>query len=102
MRAVLPQTFGGGAPPEAIAAAVASLVQPEAAEIRRSEAETLAWHHSIVSRSAYGKVMNQMVALGLVEGRSDSTNPMGTRWFATQYGIQAGSRLLAVKRAPYV
>jgi hypothetical protein len=29
MRAVLPQTFGGGAPPEAVGAAVASLVQRE-------------------------------------------------------------------------
>jgi hypothetical protein len=30
MRAILPQTFGGGAPPEAIAAAMANLVQREA------------------------------------------------------------------------
>jgi Domain of unknown function (DUF4062) len=33
MRAVLPQTFGGGAPPEAIAAAIATLAQREAAEM---------------------------------------------------------------------
>jgi hypothetical protein len=102
MRAVLPQTFGGGAPPEAIAAAVASLVQREAGEMRRSEAEHLSWHRAIVSRSDYGKVLNQMVALGLVEGRIDHTNPLATRWFATSYGIQTGSRLLAVRRTPYV
>jgi hypothetical protein len=102
MRAVLPQTFGGGAPPEAIGSAVASLVQREAAETRRSEAEFLSWHRSIVSRSDYGKVLNQMVALGLVEGRVDPTNPLATRWFATPYGIQTGSRLLAVRRAPDV
>jgi hypothetical protein len=100
MRAVLPQTFGGGAPPEAIANAVASLVQREAAETRRSEAEFLSWHRSIVSRSDYGKVLNQMVALGLVEGRVDPTNPVATRWFATPYGIQTGSRLLATMPSP--
>jgi len=40
-----------------------------------------------------------MVALGLVEAHSDPTNLLATRWFATPYGIQLGSRLLAVRRA---
>ncbi len=39
MRAVLPQTFGGGAPPEAVGAAVASLVQREGLEMRLAGAE---------------------------------------------------------------
>jgi len=48
---------------------------------------------------AIRKVLNQMVALSLIEGRSDPANAMGTRWFATPYGIQAGLRLVAVRRA---
>ena len=76
MRAVLPQTFGGGAPPEAIAAAVSSLVQ----RMPGSGAEHGGWQRSVVSRSDYGKIVNQMVALGLVEGHRDPTNPLATRW----------------------
>jgi hypothetical protein len=99
MRAVLPQTFGGGAPPEAVASALASLIQEKAAQLRMPDAEHPGWRRAIASRSDYGKVMNQMVALGLVEGRNDPTNPLATRWLATPYGVQTGSRLLAVKRA---
>jgi hypothetical protein len=62
-------------------------------------AEHPGWPAAVVSRSDYGKVLNQMVALGLVEGRSDPTDALGTRWFATPYGIQTGCRLLAVKHA---
>lgn len=94
MRAVLPQTFGGGAPPEAIAAAISSLVQ----RMPGSGAEHGGWRRSVVSRSDYGKILNQMVPLGLVEGRTDPTNPLATRWVATPYGVQTGSRLVAVKR----
>jgi Domain of unknown function (DUF4062) len=99
MRTVLPQTFGGGATPEVVASAVASLVQREAAAMRLVVAEHPGWLRAIVSRSDYGKVLNQMVALGLVEGRSDPSNILATRWFATPYGIQTGCRLLAVKHA---
>lgn len=97
MRAVLPQTFGGGAPPEAVAAAIASLVQREG--MAAGGIAHPGWQKAILSRSDYGKVLNQMVALGLVEGRSDSTNSLGTRWYATPYGIQTGSRLVAVRRS---
>lgn len=96
MRAVLPQTLGGGATPEFIANAIASLAQREALAMRLPVAELPGWRLSIVSRSDYGKVLNQMLALGLVEARSDPTNPLGTRWYATPYGIRTGSRLLAV------
>ncbi len=98
MRAVLPQTIGGGAPPESIAAAVANLVQRET--LRQTPALTgpPGLQHAVLSRSDYGKVLNQMVALGLIEGRVDPTNPIATRWYATPYGVKTGSRLLAVKR----
>jgi DNA-binding HxlR family transcriptional regulator len=51
-----------------------------------------------ISVSDFGKVMNQMVALGLIEGKPHPTNPASTLWVATPYGTQAGARLLAVKR----
>jgi hypothetical protein len=94
IRAILPQTIGGGAPPEAVAAAISSLVQGAAAGSGHP-----GWKQTVVSRSDYGKVLNQMVALGLIEGRCDPANALGTRWYATPYGIQAGSRLVAVRRA---
>jgi|SRR5208283_2500765 len=98
MRAVLPQTFGGGASVEWIVSAIASFVRERAADDFEAGSEHHDWRHAVLSRGDYGKVMNQMVALGLVEGRSDPTDPVATRWFATPYGIQTGSRLLAVKR----
>jgi hypothetical protein len=99
IRAILPQTFGGGAPPEAVASAIASLVQREAADIGLSKTDHGGWRSAVVSRSDYGKIMNQMVALGLVEGRSDPTNTGATKWYATPYGVQAGARLFAARRA---
>lgn len=51
-----------------------------------------------MSRSDYSKVFNQMVALGLIEARGDPANVLATRWCVTPYGMQTGSRLLAVRR----
>jgi len=99
MRAVLPLTIGGGAPPEALANAIATVVRSEAAEKRLPEAQHFGWPRAVLSRSDYGKVINQMVALGLVEGHRDPTNLLSTRWHATPYGIRTGCRLLAVRRA---
>jgi len=99
MRAVLPQTFGGGVPPEAVAAAIGSLVHQKAALTGIKDDISMKWGHAILSRSDYGKVMNQMVALGLIEARQHPTIIGGTVWHATPYGIQTGSRLLAVKRS---
>jgi hypothetical protein len=95
--AVLPQTFGGGASPETVASAVASLVHQEAIEMQLTDAEHPGWLRAVVSRGDYGNVLNQMVALGLVEARNDPTDILATRWFATPYGLQTGSRLLAIK-----
>ncbi len=98
MRAILPQTIGGGAPPESIAAAVANLIIREALEDRGPSVGRPGLQTAVLSRSDYGKVLNQMIALGLIEGRVDPINPLGTRWFATPFGVQTGSRLLAIKR----
>ena len=100
MRAILPRTLGGGAPPEAIAEAIASLVLREAAARELPVATDRFSRHAVIGGSDYGKVMNQMVALGLVEARSDPTNLLATRWCATPYGVQIGTRLLAIKRGP--
>jgi DNA-binding MarR family transcriptional regulator len=54
----------------------------------------------VLSRSSFGKVINQMVALGLIEGRPDPIHPRTTIWLATPYGIKEGSRLVALKRTP--
>jgi len=42
--------------------------------------------------------MNQMVALGLVA--AERLGVRDTIWYATPYGIQVGSRLVAVKTDP--
>lgn len=97
MRAILPHTFGGGAPPEAIINAIGSLVVREAEEVGMSQSEDLGRRHKIVASSDYGKVTNQMVALGLIEAYQNPTNPLGTLWRATPYGIKTGSRLLAIR-----
>lgn len=102
MRAILPRTLGGGAGPEAVVNAVAGVVREKAIDDFEAGPEQHDWRHAIVPGSVYGRVMNQMVALGLVEGRSDPANPVATRWYATPYGTQTGSRLLAVKRTKSV
>src|SRR5262249_12034930 len=71
IRAVLPQTFGGGAPPEAIINAIGSLVEREATDRGVLPPENLVPRRNIIAYSDYGKVTNQMVALGLIEAQSN-------------------------------
>ena len=54
--------------------------------------------HFMLDRSEYGKVMNQLVALGLVEARAHPLHPGETLWFATPFGLQTGSRMVAIRR----
>ena len=84
IRAVLPQTFGGGASEKGIAGALGGLLGLN--------------EHSILDRSEYGKVVNQMVALGLVEARANPIQVGRSLWFATPYGLQTGSRMVAIRR----
>jgi hypothetical protein len=98
MRAVLPQTLGGGADAQGIASALASLAHEAALALQHPAAMHDGWRSATLSRSDFGKVMNQMVALGLV-----SAERMGSRdtvWYATPYGVQVASRLLAIKTDP--
>jgi hypothetical protein len=96
MRAVLPQSFGAGATPEHIASTLVSLVCQRAQEEQVASDRYVGKTGSILSRNDYGKVMNQMVALGLINACPDPARPGETRWVATPYGLQAGSRLVAL------
>ena len=96
IRSVLPQTFGVGADNDAVASALASLAREKAD--RRGDSRAFAdWENPVLSRSSFGKVINQMVALGLIEG---VPNPLRveTLWRATPYGVQEGCRLVAIRR----
>jgi hypothetical protein len=97
IRSILPQTFGAGAEEKHIAGALASVAQVDG--FRREASPSNCWGDETVSRSSYGTVMNQMVALGLIEARSNLLSPTATVWFATPYGVREGSRLVAVKKA---
>ena len=97
IRAVLPRTLGNGAGDGSVASSLAWLARegPDQQGHRRPPAD---WEHPGVSPSSFATVINQMVALGLIEGMPDPDNPSVTRWFATPYGRQEGCRLVAVRR----
>ncbi len=96
VRAILPQTLGGGADPQGVSSALASLAHQTAIRLSDPAAEHDGWRSAVLSRSDYGKVMNQMVALGLIA--AERIGARETVWYATPYGIQVGSRLAAVKK----
>jgi len=86
-RAILPLTFGVGANVDLIAGVLSDMVREGA-----SGPIPVSVHLSSIS-----KILNQMVALGLIEGQGDPGDS-ATRWVATKYGTHAGCRMLAVKR----
>jgi len=47
-------------------------------------------------RNSMAEVLNQMVALGLMEARSVASGE--TCWISTTYGMQAGALLVAEKK----
>lgn len=97
IRAVLPRTFGNGAETESVASALAWLARERAAgqEPTRPPSD---WERVVISPSSFGKIVNQMVALGLIEGTPHPGTPLATLWRATPYGVQEGCRLVAVRR----
>ena len=99
MRGILPLTFGGGATPTMIAGAIVGLVRSEAEGAGHLEATSSGWAQASVPASEYGKVLNQMVALGLVVARRHPTDTAETIWFATPFGVKTGARMLAIKRS---
>jgi hypothetical protein len=99
IRAILPQTFGAGADLTNVMSTLTSLAREKASQRGISTGMNLAVaKQEIVSRSSVFKVLNQMVALELIEARVDSTTGR-TAWFATAYGAKAGARLVAERRS---
>lgn len=96
LRAILPLTFGAGATHKLVAAAISSLAR---SLVGGREAAYRGWAHAAASTSDFGKVMNQMVALGLIEGRPHPNIAGETLWIATPFGVQTGTSMLAIKRA---
>jgi len=81
-----------------IANAISGLVRSQADEAGHPKSAYRGWENCTVPISEYGKVLNQMVALGLVEGRPHPHVPEETLWFATLFGVQTGTTMLAIKR----
>jgi hypothetical protein len=80
LRSVLPQTLGVGADEEQIANTLAGLAREKSSELEKDEGPSPhSWSQAVVSRSSFGKVMNQMVALGLVEGTPHRNPLRGSR-----------------------
>jgi hypothetical protein len=97
MRAILPLTFGGGTNESRIVNAIDGVARSES-----NAAIWSGWNHSILRPSELSKVLNQMVALGLIHAVCDPHRVGETIWRATPYGEQSGARLLAIKRTSEV
>jgi hypothetical protein len=97
IRSVLPQTLGAGVDEQIIASTLISLARENVDPFDANPAPVF-WQDPIVPRTSFGTVMNQMVALGLIEGAPDPRNPAKTLWRATPYGVREGCRLVAVRR----
>ena len=101
-RSVLPQTFGGGCTVDAVANVLAGLVRQKAVQDGTvPRGVRLEACMPTVGREPIGKVLNQMVALGLVVARPHPSNVGESLWWATSYGTQAGARLVAAKRTKH-
>jgi hypothetical protein len=94
IRTVLPQVLGAGADKHAISSALTSLAR-DTRGIYSHQIPPAAWEGALVSLSSLGKVINQMVALGLLE--PEESSPSSTIWRATPYGAQQGCRHAAVR-----
>ena len=93
IRSVLPQTLGAGADNQAISLALISLAKAGGSGIYSANISPFDWESALVAVSSLGKIVNQMVALGLIEGQASSTE---TIWRATAYGAKEGCRRVAV------
>jgi hypothetical protein len=81
VRSVLPLTFGGGAQNSDIAGALVGIAHEQADRYGVRAPDV--WEGPVLSRSSFGKVLNQMVALGLIEGGRHPMNSAVTMWIAT-------------------
>ena len=97
IRSLLPQTFGFGADEIRLGSALASLARENPSCLDDfQEPSDYQWQSPIVSRSSFGRVMNQLVALGLIEAvNHPGIGAHQTLWRATRYGLQEGCRQVA-------
>ena len=97
MRTVLPLTSGVGADAHAIASALIALAHETAINRKlRGVQEDYRWRSAQLTTALFSQVVNQMVALGLVE--VEQMNGQEKMWRATHFGMQQGSRLMAIKK----
>lgn len=97
IRTILPRTLGAGAEDSDVLNALGALAH-EKDNAQENGRPPASWENIIVLRTSSGKVVNQMVALGLIEGTSHPLSPAVTLWRATPYGAHEGCRLAAVRR----
>jgi hypothetical protein len=94
IRTVLPQVFGAGADDQVIASAVVSAAREGGHVFNQANIAPVEWSGASPTLGSLGKVINQLVALGLIEATAGSSR---TVWRATPYGIQQGCRQAAVR-----
>ena len=103
---VLAQTYGGGATDRDVAGTLANIVENKSLDVavRREMGHVVSSlldsrkrGAGTVSRSDYAIVVNQLVALGLIEPRPHPTDPGATLWVATPYGLKVGSKMVAIR-----
>jgi len=97
VRAVLPLTFGAGIEDHVIVGALVSVAREKAEQAQKPFPREF-WEEPTVPRSLLSKVINQMVALGLIEATPHPLSPAVTLYRATPYGAREGCRLVAVRR----
>ena len=95
IRALLPQTFGAGADERQLTKTLMSLIREEHETSQATY--KLDWSTATLAHSSFGKVMNQMVALGLVSAVPAGDLGRTTVWMATRHGAVVGSRKIAIK-----
>jgi hypothetical protein len=95
IRVVLPVTVGNGATEEAVWSAVSDFLKR--VELSEDFVEPYGIVSMNVSPNDVRVVLNQMLALGLIEAQAN-LDTRETRWFATPYGARTGSRMVAIKR----
>lgn len=97
IQAILPLTYGGGADSFAIAGALQGIVAQRERELDIQGRSGVQMQFT-TNHAEYGKILNQMLVLGLVEPRPHPSIPGATLWHATPYGSRFGARIVAIRR----
>jgi hypothetical protein len=92
---LLPLTLGGGADEDSVHTALFSLAKDNPClEFRSGVPEDIGPPGGVL-KSSVGRVMNQLVALGFIEGVPHPSGPGRTLWRATPYGAREGCLMVA-------